>query len=194
MILQANCQNLATLGWKSAKCCQTLAKLCQHFKEKIMISNVCANVESGAVRKSVNICKYCRSQKMLQNEHVPSKIGFDTAENELAKVSFLHFLIPQILKYKYITARSLFCALWAVSFHYETRKKAERLSSPIEISPNGLKQHWPNLSLETEESAFQNTVLAEPTTLIDFGKRLAFVMSKKNLDRFEESKGFRSVR
>ena len=137
MILQANCQNLATLGWKSAKCCQTLAKLCQHFKEKIMISNVCANVESGAVRKSVNIVDLKRCCKMSMYLQKSASIQPRTSSQKYHSYIFssLRFWSTNILQQGPYFAPCELCL-----FITKREKKAERLSSPIEISPNGLKK------------------------------------------------------
>ena len=37
--------------------------------------------------KGAKVCRSCRSRKMLQNEYLVAKIGFDTAENRPFKVS-----------------------------------------------------------------------------------------------------------
>jgi hypothetical protein len=49
--------------------------------------------------EAVKVLKYCRSQKILQSECVPSftcKIGFDKAEDDPSKVRFSYFLIPKV--------------------------------------------------------------------------------------------------
>ena len=36
--------------------------------------------------KGAKVCKSCRSRKMLKDEYLVAKIGFDTEENEPSKV------------------------------------------------------------------------------------------------------------
>ena len=37
-------------------------------------------------REGAKVCQSCRSRKMLKNDYLLAKIGFDTAENEPSKV------------------------------------------------------------------------------------------------------------
>ena len=39
-----------------------------------------------SLERCEGVCKSCRSRKMLKNEYLVAKIGFDTEENERSKV------------------------------------------------------------------------------------------------------------
>ena len=46
-----------------------------------------------SVRSGAKACGSCRTRKMLSNEYLLAKIGFDTAENEPSKVSYFLLLL-----------------------------------------------------------------------------------------------------
>ena len=51
-----------------------------------ILENYCQNFTKIWIRSGAKVFESCRSRKMLQNEYLVVKIGFDTAENEPSKV------------------------------------------------------------------------------------------------------------
>ena len=53
------------------------------------------------IRSGAKVCESCRSWKMLKNDYLLAKIGFDTAENEPSKVWLLLLLLmPYCLQWR----------------------------------------------------------------------------------------------
>ena len=60
------------------------------------------------VWSGAKVCHSSRSRKMLQNEYLVAKIGFDTAENEPSKVDISIFRALRNLKLKFDISNLLF--------------------------------------------------------------------------------------
>ena len=56
-------------------------------------------------RSGANVCKYCRSSKMLQNECLVAKLNFDTAEDEPRQVLLYDEASRDL-------SRNRFCSWW----------------------------------------------------------------------------------
>ena len=61
----------------------------QNLAKSGKIAEILQNLRKSSriwVRSGAKVCQSCRSRKMLKNDYLLAKIGFDTAENEPSKV------------------------------------------------------------------------------------------------------------
>ena len=82
----------------SAKFRKKIIKICAKFDENCRKIRIFAEIRAKMRKKfdeflrrfwvwsGAKVCKSCRSRKMLKNEYLVAKIGFDTEENEPSKV------------------------------------------------------------------------------------------------------------
>ena len=82
----------------SAKFRKKIIKICAKFDENCRKIRIFAEIRANMWKKfdeflrrfwvwsGAKVCKSCRSRKMLKNEYLVAKIGFDTEENEPSKV------------------------------------------------------------------------------------------------------------